>query len=131
MANPLPSTSKVAVNYVCELHPKLGVLLIEKCVELGVPVGPLLGQLKEGHDVTLDDGRLIHARDVCSEDEVGPIFLVVECPDRSYLDNFVTNEKLKAYHAGSAKVVVSFIPLNYLNTAIIRIPQLKVQFSLY
>ncbi len=131
MANPLPSTSKVAVNYVCELHPKLGVLLIEKCVELGVPVGPLLGQLKEGHDVTLDDGRLIHARDVCSEDEVGPIFLVVECPDRSYLDNFVTNEKLKAYHAGSAKVVVSFIPLNYLNTALIRIPQLKVQFSLY
>lgn len=41
-----------------------GELLIEKAKDLGVPKGPLLGQLKRGHDVVLDNGDVIQAKDV-------------------------------------------------------------------
>ena len=41
-----------------------GSLDIHKCVGLGVPKGPLLGQLKAGKDVTLADGRVVKSTDV-------------------------------------------------------------------
>jgi ribonuclease Z len=37
---------------------------MDKCVELGVPAGPLLGDLKAGKDVVLDDGTVVKAADV-------------------------------------------------------------------
>ena len=89
----------------------------EKCVEFGVPVGPLLGRLKAGEDVTLKDGRIIRSEDVCSPDDPGPVFLVVECPNKDYLDNLLKNEKLKAFFASNVKeesdipqVIVHFTP---------------------
>ncbi len=42
-----------------EQKPLPGKLLIEKANEAGVPNGPLLKQLKDGEDVTLDDGRIV------------------------------------------------------------------------
>ena len=37
---------------------------MEKCVSLGVPPGPLLGELKAGRDIVLDDGTVVKASDV-------------------------------------------------------------------
>jgi hypothetical protein len=116
LATPLASW-RTAVNYICRLQPKKGVLSFEKCVELGVPVGPLLGRLKAGEDVTLKDGRIIRSQDVCSPDDPGPVFLVVECPNETYLDNLLKNEKLKAFFASNVneesdipEVIVHFTP---------------------
>ena len=92
--------SKAALAYYCRLHPKAGTLLPERCFELGVPPGPLYGQLKNGQDVTLPDGRVVLAADVRIPDDPGPAFLIVECPDESYLDNFVSEPKLCRLHPG-------------------------------
>ena len=112
-----PLAWRAAVNYICRLQPKKGFLSFEKCVEFGVPVGPLLGRLKAGEDVTLKDGRIIRSEDVCSPDDPGPVFLVVECPNKDYLDNLLKNEKLKAFFASNVKeesdipqVIVHFTP---------------------
>lgn len=90
-------------------------MLVDKCAELGVPKGPLFGKLKNGHDVILEDGRIVRAKDVRTMDEPGPVFLVVECPDESYLDTFVNAPRLAANVHGadpleSPQVIVHFTP---------------------
>ena len=53
-----------ATAYIVTVKSKPGKLLMEKCIKLGVPSGPLLGELKSGRDVVLDDGTLVRAADV-------------------------------------------------------------------
>lgn len=114
--------SKVALAYICRLHPKQGMLMAEKCVDFGVPAGPLYGQLKAGQDIILPNGTTVLASDVRSPDDPGPVFLVVECPDESYLDNFVSEPQFTqlqrcngATELDSPKVVVHFTPVEVKN----------------
>lgn len=112
------SASKAALAYICRLHPKQGMLVADKCVELGVPPGPLYGQLKAGSNITLPNGKTVLASDVRTPDDPGPVFLVVECPDESYLDSFVTEQKFSPLQArngaseiDSPQVIVHFTPI--------------------
>lgn len=70
------------LGYRIEQKPLPGKLLIEKAKEAGVPNGPLLKQLKEGEDVTLDDGRVVFSSDVTGEPQRG--FTVAILGDTSY-----------------------------------------------
>ena len=45
---------------------------MEKCIKLGVPAGPLLGELKSGLDVVLDDGTVVKAADVVDSSSEAP-----------------------------------------------------------
>lgn len=54
---------------------RLGALNLEKCVELGVKPGPLLGKLKNGQDVVLPDGTLVLSKQVKTPDDPGPVFI--------------------------------------------------------
>ncbi|KAI8435659.1 hypothetical protein MSG28_003922 [Choristoneura fumiferana] len=74
-----------SVSYICTLKKRLGTLDLAKCVELGVKPGPMLGQLKSGHDVILPDGRLVLSKDVKTPDDPGPVFIVLDVADISYL----------------------------------------------
>lgn len=111
-------SSKSAMSYICRVHPKQGTLLAEKCVEFGVPPGPLYGQLKAGKDITLPDGKVVLAKDVRSPDDPGPVFLVVECPSEAFLENVINNTELSKFQAAngaseldSPQVVVHFTPI--------------------
>ncbi len=115
--NEVSPSSKAALAYLCRLHPKQGTLMAEKCVECGVPPGPLYGKLKAGMDVTLPNGKVVLASDVRTPDDPGPTFLVVECPNESYLENFVIEPQLTrlqkrngASELDSPKVVIHFTP---------------------
>ncbi|CAG5051844.1 unnamed protein product [Parnassius apollo] len=83
--NELQGKSHCTVAYICTLKKRLGTLDLEKCVEKGVKPGPLLGQLKNGQDVVLPDGTLVKSKDVKTPDDPGPVFIVLEVPDISYL----------------------------------------------
>ncbi|MEK5232351.1 ribonuclease Z [Lysinibacillus sp. FSL K6-0232] len=48
-----------------------GELLIEKAQALGIPKGPLLGQLKKGQHIVLDNGTVIQAKDVTAPPKKG------------------------------------------------------------
>lgn len=65
----------ISMAYICKLQPRPGALLLEKCVDYGVPPGPLLGKLKGGEDVTLPSGVIVRASDVCEPDDPGPVFI--------------------------------------------------------
>lgn len=54
-----------------------GTLLIDKAVEQGVPKGPLLKQLKEGHDILLDNGKTVRSKDVTTERKKGFVVTII------------------------------------------------------
>lgn len=81
----LQKKTNCSVAYICTLKKRLGTLDLAKCVELGVKPGPMLGQLKSGQDVVLPDGSLVMSKDVKTPDDPGPVFIVLDIPDLSYL----------------------------------------------
>ncbi|KGR74701.1 ribonuclease Z [Ureibacillus sinduriensis] len=58
-------------GYRIEQKPLKGELLIEKARNLGVPKGPLLGKLKNGEDITLEDGRKVFSHEVTASPKKG------------------------------------------------------------
>lgn len=51
--------------------PRSGVLNVSWLTEMGIPAGPIYGQLKAGKDVVLDDGRTIRAAEAVGESQPG------------------------------------------------------------
>ena len=47
-ADPDNPSIRYVQAYVCKFLPRAGKLDAEKCVEFGVPTGPLFGELKAG-----------------------------------------------------------------------------------
>ena len=85
--------------YLCSFSPRPGKLDIDKCVELGIKPGPVLGQLKSGQDVTLEDGRVVKSTDVVGEASPASSYLILDLPSMEYAHN-LTGPKL----AGLAKM---------------------------
>ncbi|XP_076652288.1 ribonuclease Z isoform X2 [Halictus rubicundus] len=84
-------------SYICEIHPRRGKISVEKCEELGVKIGPLLSDLKQGLDITKEDGTVVHSEDVCMQEGPKVTLIVVECPDEEYLESFVNHTKFSKY----------------------------------
>lgn len=63
------------LSYICTLKDKPGTLSLEKCLAKGLKPGPLLGLIKNGTSITLDDGTIVKQEEVCSPNEKGSIFL--------------------------------------------------------
>lgn len=72
-------------GYRIEQKPLPGELLVEKAYELGVPKGPILGVLKNGQDVVLENGVLVKSAQVTSPCKAG--FIVTILGDTSYCHN--------------------------------------------
>ncbi|XP_037093725.1 ribonuclease Z, mitochondrial-like [Pollicipes pollicipes] len=104
---PLPERA-VSYAYVCSVPDRAGRLLLDKCVSLGVQPGPLLGQLKSGRDVVLEDGRVVRSEDVTSPDEVGAQFLVLELPSPDFLPSL--SDLNSSLDAPRLAAVVHFSP---------------------
>jgi ribonuclease Z len=76
-----------AFGYRVEEKERPGHFNVEKAKALGIPSGPLYGQLKRGESITLPDGRCIHGTDLCGKPQVGR--KVVYCTDTVYCENAV------------------------------------------
>lgn len=72
-------------GYRVEQKPLAGELLIDNALVLGVPKGPLLGKLKAGEDVTLDNGTVVLSSDVTSPPQQG--FTVAILGDTKFCEN--------------------------------------------
>lgn len=59
----------------------------EKAQALGIPSGPIYGQLKQGKTVTLPDGRRIRGQDLCGETETGR--KMAYCTDTVFCDSAI------------------------------------------
>ncbi|URZ86790.1 ribonuclease Z [Floricoccus penangensis] len=56
---------------------KVGELDAHALRDAGVPFGPLFGKIKNGQDVTLDDGRVIVASDFIGSDKPGKVVTIL------------------------------------------------------
>ncbi len=74
-------------GYRIEQKPLQGELLIEKARELGVPKGPLLGKLKNGENITLENGTVVYSKDVTAPPKEG--FVVSILGDTKYCGNAI------------------------------------------
>lgn len=81
-------------SYVCYLKPKPGVLNPDKCHELKVPPGPLLGKLKSGIDIILENGEVVRSKDVCSESDPWSKIIILDIPNEHFLTSMLSNETL-------------------------------------
>ncbi|MFD0670113.1 ribonuclease Z [Cohnella sp. GCM10027633] len=64
-------------GYRIEEKPRPGALDLAKLIGMGVPLGPLYGKLKQGEDVTLEDGRTIRSSDVVGPEASGAVFAIM------------------------------------------------------
>ncbi|XP_063698529.1 ribonuclease Z, mitochondrial [Culicoides brevitarsis] len=104
-------TEYCVTAYVCKLKPKPGTLDLEKCVEKRVPPGPLLGQLKNGFDVKLEDGTIVMSKDVRGPDDPGPKFIFLDIPSEDYMESLIENQsRLLDDSDAIPSVVVHFGP---------------------
>jgi ribonuclease Z len=75
-----PLTHRVpAYAYRVDQKPRPGRFAIDQARALGIPPGPVYAQLKAGHTVTLDDGRIINGASLCGPERPGAS--VVYCTD--------------------------------------------------
>lgn len=93
----------VSVGYIFTLKPKPGHLLIEKCRLAGVPKGPMLGELANGNDVTLADGRIVRSVDVMTQAEPVPSFAVVDVSDEYFLESLLKCNEFDRFFDDSDK----------------------------
>ncbi len=66
---------------------KPGRFDVEKATALGIPAGPLFGDLKQGKEIVLPDGRRFHGKDFCGAPRPGRS--IVYCTDTVYCDSAV------------------------------------------
>ncbi len=91
---PLDHT-KPCVGYTLEEKPRPGEFNLERAKELGIPMGPLFGQLQKGNSVTLDDGRIINPSEVMGEARLGRKFsFVTDTKYRKDIKDHVANSDL-------------------------------------
>lgn len=99
--------------YLAKLSNVSGTLDYYKCMTLKVPRGPLLARLKEGKDVTLEDGSIVRSEDVVGPEIPGCYFLISDCPSVDYIDSLKSQESLKPFYSGSnnlLKFIFHFAP---------------------
>ncbi|XP_017111031.1 ribonuclease Z, mitochondrial [Drosophila elegans] len=105
---------KSVINYICQLKPRAGALNLVKCVEQGVPPGPLLGQLKNGQDITLPCGKVVRSADVTEASETALSFGFLDVPSVDYLPSLLAHgkrlQKLGEEQLTEVALVMHFTP---------------------
>ncbi|KAM4691183.1 zinc phosphodiesterase ELAC protein 2 [Rhinophrynus dorsalis] len=103
----------LVVAFICKLHDRKGNFLVLKAKEFGLPVGtaaigPIIAELKAGKSVTFG-GKEIFPEDVCTPNDPGPAFIVVECPNEHFVTPVIENETLNRYQGGKSERPVALV----------------------
>ncbi|KAG1694250.1 hypothetical protein DVH05_021602 [Phytophthora capsici] len=99
-------SSHVGVSYVVETRPQRGKFLVDKAKALGVPKGKLFGQLHQGKDVTLPDGRVVKSSDCVLPSVPAAGCVIVSCPTAAHVDSLVSSDGFKRYREADGKAEV-------------------------
>lgn len=89
--------SSTAVCYVCQLTALPGKFFPKKAIELGVPKGPLFGELQCGNTVTLENGQQIKPEQVMGPCQPGPVFMIIDCPSVDFMSSLECNKQLSRH----------------------------------
>ena len=76
-----------AFGYRVQEKDRPGTFNVAKAKALGIPPGPIYGQLKQGKTITLENGHLVKGSDLCGATKVGRAF--VYCTDTVFCENAI------------------------------------------
>ncbi|XP_075242905.1 ribonuclease Z, mitochondrial-like [Convolutriloba macropyga] len=81
-----------SVCFICYLPDRPGAFSVDKAKNFGIKPGPVVGRLKRGETITLDNGKVVKPEDVVeASKKYGPV-IVVDVEDETYLDSLVEND---------------------------------------
>jgi ribonuclease Z len=89
--------SNDAVSYIIETPEQRGKFLVEKAIALEVPKGKLFGQLHQGKDVILPNGRLVKSSDCVSPSVPGGGAGIIVCPSTEYIESLLESKGFLRY----------------------------------
>ncbi|GKV16213.1 hypothetical protein SLEP1_g26888 [Rubroshorea leprosula] len=90
---------EMSVIYICELPELMGKFDPKKAVALGLKPGPKYGELQKGKSVKSDSlDIMVHPSDVMGPPIPGPIFILVDCPTESHVEELLSIESLTEYY---------------------------------
>uniref|UniRef100_A0AC34QLW2 Ribonuclease Z n=1 Tax=Panagrolaimus sp. JU765 TaxID=591449 RepID=A0AC34QLW2_9BILA len=97
----LSKADRLSIAYLIETMPGQRRIDMMKIMEKKVPKGPLIGRLKAGKSVTLEDGRIIHPEDVYADDDIEGIrdstVLIVDAVNEGQLQSLLAASVLRPY----------------------------------
>lgn len=117
-ALPRTKADPSSITYICQgvsVPPKFNKAA---AIALGIKPGPVYGQLQKGMDVTLPDGRVITRDMVCDPEVPGHVFVVVDCPDTTYIDGLVNSKQFDPYLDPNGKSKINVMIHNIGNNVI-------------
>lgn len=116
MSDPMTLSSIVA--YSCKLTNMPGKFLPEKALEMGIKPGPVYRLFTAGKSVITRNGDLVLPSQVMTSAQVGPTFLVVDCPTESVISAITSNQYLQpewyTTRGEDVKLIVHITPLDVL-----------------
>jgi ribonuclease Z len=88
--------SRTCVGYTLVEDPRPGVFHPDRAIAAGVPRGPLWSRLQAGHEIELDDGRIVRSSDVVGSPRSGRKFTYMTdtLPIDSVLDHIRDSDLL-------------------------------------
>ncbi|NWW71347.1 RNZ2 protein, partial [Climacteris rufus] len=103
----------LVMAFLCKIHPRKGKFLAAKAQEMGLPVGtpailPIITALKNGESITFE-GRELFPEELCTPTDPGPVFLVLECPHKGFVDAVCENETFQRYQEGLPENQVALV----------------------
>jgi len=110
-----PPIEQGVMCYLITVNGKPGTLDPAKCQRLGVPPGPLYGQLKAGRSVYLENGTVVESKEVLSDPSPPTRCLVVDCPSEHYLPSLTKMDKERRGD-GAFAYVFHFTPRSVMGT---------------
>ena len=106
-----------SVVYVCKLADIPGKFNRDKAAAMGLQPGPLCAKLINGQTVTVPNGTEIKPNDVISPPCVGPVFMIVDCPNELIMTEMLSSGELqKAISVDKPFLVVHMTPKNILES---------------
>ncbi|CAL1538856.1 unnamed protein product [Lymnaea stagnalis] len=121
-SDPLVHNSRdVAFAYIITAKAPLPKINVEKCLDAGITIGPMVGMLQRGQSVVLENGRVVHPEEVTdiSIADTRP-FLVLECPSLEFLPSLSKNKVLQEYITEnpekSFSIVIHMTPASVFNS---------------
>ena len=104
------------VSYLAKSHPISGKFNVAAAVALGVPKGPLFGQLQRGQNITLPDGTVIQSEDCMGPTQPGVATVIVSCGSILEIASLITQIESALLDKTRLLIMFHLSPKAFLHT---------------
>jgi len=102
--------------YVVTIKGRAGKINMEKCKALGIRPGPMIGILKAGNTIKLENGNIVKSEDVTEDPEGPSTYIVIDCPSKDYVPSLLKEPLLQTQKLPDLCGIFHFSPIDVVNS---------------